>query len=97
MSEPGSSGRDGLTPISSDVQGTDDREQARPSFHFKGWTIATGDLLSGVHRASRRRVSGPVVIVQGCLCVDSGGKKYVLTNIAIHEVQPPLFDLGQPA
>jgi hypothetical protein len=66
----------------------------RPSFHFGQWYLSLGDRISGIHRPTRTEVQGVLVVLHGCLCVQTlAGKVFPIQRIAIHEVQPPLFDL----
>lgn len=92
MSTPGSSGRDGLTPISVVPDGSHDGEQARPSFRFGMWHLSLGDRVEGIHRLLKKPVAGAVVLLHGvvCLSCDAAGLVFPIQSIAIHEVLPPL-------
>lgn len=88
MSEPGSSGKVGPTPISDVYVG----EQVRPSFHIGGQELRLGDRVTGIHRGSRQLIEGTVVEMYDTPCLSTTrGQIFPLERIAIHEVQPPLF------
>lgn len=90
MSTPGSSGRDGLTPISVVPDGSHDGEQARPSFRFGMWHLSLGDRVRGIHRLLKREMIGSVVLVSDCVCISTSTGVFPIQSIAVHEVSPPL-------
>lgn len=92
MTTPSSNGEAGPSSIPGETDQGVAWEQERPSFHFGAWSMSLGDTVSGVHRLTKTAVSGPLVVMHGCLCVASGSAYYPLQRIAIHQVQPPLFE-----
>lgn len=91
MGTPGSSGKDGPTPISVVPDGAHDGEQVRPSFHFGMWHLSLGDRVVGIHRALKKPLEGVVVLHCQTVCLTTpAGLIFPIQSIAIHEVLPPL-------
>lgn len=93
MTTPGSSGKAGPTPISVVSDGTHDGEQVRPSFHFRGWYLSYGDVITGFHRLRKINVVGTLIVLCGCLCVSTDQGIFPLQRIAIHAVDRPKIPL----
>lgn len=88
MSTPGSSGKDGPTPISAVVSdGSHRGEQVRPSFHYGMWVLTPGDRVVGVHRLLKKRVEGVVLMHLDVVCLaTTAGLIFPIQSIAVHEV-----------
>jgi hypothetical protein len=56
------------------------------------WSLSLGDRVTGIHRLLKSEMTGVVVNVAGCLCLAARTGTFPLQSIAIHEVQPPLFE-----
>lgn len=97
MTTPGSSGKVGPTPIPVDTTGAHDGEQVRPSFTFGQWFLSLGDVVTGIHRFRKEFVEGTVIVLAGTVCVSTSLGVYPIQRIAIHSVQPPLFDVDDCA
>jgi hypothetical protein len=55
--------------------------------------LRLGDKVTGIHRPSKTLIEGTVVLRFGAICLQlPTGVVHPIERIAIHQVQPPLFD-----